>query len=161
MRNGLIIIAILGLCLLAVTTLEDEADVRLPAEAGGGHQIDQRDQSLALEPVAMPITPAPVATEVPPTGGSLKLPDGTYLPTLNGVSADLELTWPSHLPFSPVVGRVVDSQGIERYLHADGSQSTTQMVYRSDLGRADAAVLVSTPRPAAPLKQASGSSRRR
>lgn len=156
MRNSLIILAILGFWLIAVTTLEIGTDAPPPAELGSSPSIGEGEQTLQLAPVAIPIQPAPQASKAPPASGSLLLPDGTYLPTLNGVDADLKLTWPSHLPFSPVVGRVVDSQGIERYLHADGSQSTTQMIYRSDLGRADAAVLVSTPRPAAPLKQDSG-----
>ncbi|MCA8977642.1 MAG: hypothetical protein KDC98_23155, partial [Planctomycetes bacterium] len=51
----------------------------------------------------------------------------------------------------PVVALVVDADGWEWYEHADGTMSTTAMVFRSDLGRKDATSVVASPTPGVPL----------
>ncbi|MHC5064974.1 MAG: hypothetical protein ACYTG5_13490 [Planctomycetota bacterium] len=108
---------------------------------------------------SVPILPAPIARQDPDQAGSLRLPDGSFVPNLNGVSDQMVLNWPERIPFSPIVGRVTDNFGIERYLHEDGSQSTTRMIYRKDLGRMDSMVMVSNPRPVAAVRSAAGTRR--
>lgn len=81
----------------------------------------------------------------------IRYPDGTYMPALNGVRNPPPLQWPSDLPFTPIVGKRV-SAGVEWYVHADGTQTTTQMVFRSDLGREDATIQIARPRPALPVE---------
>ncbi len=78
----------------------------------------------------------------------IRYSDGTYMPALNGVRNVPALQWPSDLPFSPIVGKRV-SVGKEWYVHADGTQSTSMMLWRSDLGREDAACHVARPVAAA------------
>ena len=52
----------------------------------------------------------------------IRLPDGSYVPALNGVAT--AVSWGKRA-FSPIVGRNVTAQGVEWYVHEDGSQSTT------------------------------------
>ncbi len=83
--------------------------------------------------------------------GVLVLPNGKKVRALNGVTTEVRLLWPAETPYSPITG-VTRTQGIDWYVHADGSRSTTQMVYRSDLGRKTAMSMVANPRPALPLQ---------
>jgi len=111
----------------------------------------------APQPVAAAGTPAedPKARIVP-----ILYPDGSRQPPLNGVKAAPSLYWPKEVPFTPVVGKFTDVQGVEWYKHADGSQSTTQMIWRKDLGREDAVSRVAAPTTPLPmlLENADGSS---
>ena len=79
----------------------------------------------------------------------LELPDGTSVPTLNDAidAAPLQQFW-GNWPWSPITGVVRGDNGIDWYEHADGSCSTTQMVWRSDLGRHLAMTRVAHPGPA-------------
>lgn len=79
----------------------------------------------------------------------LELPDGSFVPTLNGAldAAPLQRYWSAQRPWSPIVGVERSEAGIDWYRHADGSYSTTQMVWRSDLGREDAMTRVAHPGP--------------
>lgn len=63
----------------------------------------------------------------------LELPDGSFVPALNGAvdPAPLRQYWGSRVPWSPIVA-VERSQGVDWYRHANGSFSTTQRVWRSD-----------------------------
>lgn len=75
----------------------------------------------AATPPQAPATPAPGLR-----AGQIRLPDGSFLPNLNGVRQ--AITW-TRKEVTPVVDRVVDPQsGIEWYVHADGLYSTTVMV---------------------------------
>ena len=89
----------------------------------------------------------PLAAE--PTGcRELQLPDGTSVPTLNDAvdAAPLAVYWGSS-PWSPIVGIERSDAGLDWYRHADGSYSTTQMVWRKDLGRSAAMTRVAHPGP--------------
>ncbi len=86
---------------------------------------------------------APSAPEAPETPEDrsklLELPDGSFVQTLNGAvdAAPLATFW-GPKPWSPIVGVQRSEAGVEWYEHANGSFSTTQMVWRPDLGRHDA-----------------------
>ncbi len=85
----------------------------------------------------------------------LELPDGTFVPALNAAvdAAPLATYWgPS--PWSPITGVERNSAGVDWYQHANGSYSTTQMVWRKDLGRYAAMTRVAHPGPAAPVASA-------
>lgn len=59
----------------------------------------------------------------------VKLPDGSYLPLLNGVKFAQPVqrsTWDG--PITPVVGKITDQEGIEYWVHADGSTTTTRFM---------------------------------
>ena len=102
---------------------------------------------------APPAAPAPVGREVqaPQRNRSreLELPDGTFVAALNGAvdPAPLQQFWGSQVPWSPIVG-VERDQGVDWYRHANGSYSTTQMVWRSDLKGYAAMTRVGHPGPA-------------
>ena len=79
----------------------------------------------------------------------LELPDGSYVPALNGsVGATRLADYWGPLPWSPIVGVERSSAGVDWYRHEDGSYSTTQMVWRKDLGRYEAMTRVAHPGPA-------------
>ena len=79
----------------------------------------------------------------------LELPDGSYVPALNGsVGATKLAEYWGRLPWSPIVGVERSSAGVDWYRHEDGSYSTTQMVWRKDLGRYEAMTRVAHPGPA-------------
>lgn len=112
----------------------------------------------AAEPAAAPSPAREIGTVVEPPlaapaavdrSRELELPDGTYVATLNGAvdAAPLARYW-GPFPWSPIVGTERSSAGVDWYKHADGSYSTTQMVWRSDLGRHAAMTRVAHPGPA-------------
>lgn len=150
--------------------------VAATAALGGGVWWSQRSEDpgavppSALVPAAPAVpTPGPTPVAEPvvrdddPKSRIIPIlyPDGSRMPPLNGVKVAPSLYWPPEVPFTPVVGTFVDAQGIEWYKHADGSQSTTQMVWRKDLGREDAVSRVAAPTTPLPmlLEDADGSSR--
>lgn len=102
---------------------------------------------------AAPLTsPVPAATTAAAKAAAapsreLQLPDGTSVPTLNDAfdAAPLARYW-GPFPWSPIVG-VRRGAGVDWYEHADGSFSTTQMVWRSDLGAMAAMTRVAHPGP--------------
>lgn len=77
----------------------------------------------------------------------IKLPSGAYVKALNGAVDARPLDWPADRPYSPIIRVERASDGKEWWVHADGSKSTTEMVYRSDLGRHDAVTQVANPAP--------------
>lgn len=93
---------------------------------------------------------APTAATTPASDRSreLQLPDGSTMPTLNGATdaPSMKDYW-GPFPWSPIVGTERSSAGLDWYRHADGSYSTTQMVWRSDLGRMAAMTRVAHPGP--------------
>lgn len=59
------------------------------------------------------------------TGDGIRLPDGTTLPYLNGMTWAPPVQRSRELgPVAPVVGILVDADGFEWYEHADGSVTT-------------------------------------
>jgi len=80
----------------------------------------------------------------------LYFPDGSYLQALNGATNAAPVEFRGR-PFAPVIGKQKDSSGREWYVHEDGSQSTTVMGWRRDLGRYDAITEVAHPTDPRPL----------
>lgn len=120
-----------------------------------GHtQPIERAPAPPPEASAMAPAPATAAAAAPapaPTGDrrcELGLPDGTFVPALNGAAGarPLAAAW-GNWPWSPIVGTERTDAGVEWYVHADGSRSTTEMKWRSDLGRLDAMTRVAHPGP--------------
>lgn len=91
---------------------------------------------------------AAAAVATPDHSRDLQLPDGTFVAALNGAvdAAPLKDFW-GPFPWSPIVGVERSSAGLDWYRHQDGSYSTTQMVWRSDLGRDVAMTRVAHPGP--------------
>ena len=85
-----------------------------------------------------------VATPPADRSAYIELPDGTFAPALNGVRNAPAMKWTADEPFAPIVGKETH-QGVEWYSHADGSKSTTSVVFRPDLGRDDPVTSVATP----------------
>lgn len=113
-------------------------------------------RQLTTVPTAAPTTDrasgdATAPTEAPVVvdhSRQLELPDGSFVAALNGAveAAPLQQYW-GPFDWSPITG-VVRAGPIDWYQHADGSFSTTQMVWRSDLGRMAAMTRVAHPGPA-------------
>lgn len=92
---------------------------------------------------------APVATKTPAIEDRprlLELPNGEFVPALNGARGAPAMEWELGRPYSPIVGRERTTE-LEWYVHADGTKSTTQMSFRTDLGRFDAVTTVAHPGP--------------
>ncbi len=123
---------------------------------------------VAPSPAPPPTVPAPPRPEAPvltygapkavraPTTRDrrnlLSLPNGDFVPTLNGVLDAPPLSWPPEVPFSPIVGTERDTRGQEWYVHADGARSTTSMVFRSDEGRLAPVTSLALPKPAGAIE---------
>lgn len=107
----------------------------------------------AAAPVARaPLRDAPAPTRTPNVPQEMiRYPDGTYMPPLNGVKNPAVLQWPPEMPFSPIIGKQT-AGGVEWYVHADGTQTTTQMMWRSDVNREVAITHVARPIPVLPVE---------
>ena len=117
--------------------------------------VESRPQTLpGSQPAPVVRSVEPVrASPTPPGATSLALPDGTFVPLLNGVrEAPAGGWWPADRPWSPIVSKERYADGAEWYVHADGCKSTTIMVWRSDLNREDPAVNLAIPVPALPVR---------
>ena len=128
---------------------------------------------LATPPAPAAATAEAPARQVPvpqPAADSdeattMLLPDGTRVATLNGASGARPLSevWPKARPWSPIVGVERSAAGVDWYVHADGTRTTTVMRWRADLGREDALTRVAEPIPqdAAPAGTPPDGTRRR
>ena len=140
--------------------------------AGGGATWLVMTQRSSAEPAEKPHEPAgqqepsappPVAkATVPPPdtpedddAGMLLLPDGSEVKPLNGAKNPPKMLW-QNPQWSPIVG-TEHSSGLDWYVHADGTYSTTIMLWRSDLGRTDATTQVLHPRDPKPTRPLPGS----
>ena len=103
--------------------------------------------AAATAPDPQCATPAPADAGAAAHQRELQLPDGSYVPALNGAEGapPLRLFWEAGRPWSPIVGVARSELGVDWYVHADGSRSTTEMKWRSDLGRLDALTRVAHP----------------
>ena len=91
-------------------------------------------------------TPSPT----PPVAGkpgTMRFPDGSTRPALNGVTVALEIPWPSDRPWSPVAEQV-HHNGVDWFRHVDGSFSTTIVRKEEVSGRTVQMPLCFTPAPA-------------
>lgn len=100
-----------------------------PAQPSSDAQL-KADPAPEIEPAKKVGIVEPVWPRVGNGGkGMLPLPDGTYVPALNGVRNPAVIPWTSDRPYSPIVGRKWEhwkDQGmVELYIHADGSRTTT------------------------------------
>ncbi|MCB9919679.1 MAG: hypothetical protein H6832_14845 [Planctomycetes bacterium] len=98
------------------------------------------------------VTGLDIRSRAPAGGTHFRLPDGTFAPCLNGIHHAPPMQWPRDVPWSAIRRKIVDRQGKEWYEHADGSYSTTEMMYRSDLGHSEPVVQVRNPVPVVPME---------
>ncbi len=129
-----------GACLLTNLGAPRDADPALPAPLPVA--------TAAFAPAPAPANAQPAAATAVDHTHDLALPDGTFVPALNGATdpAPLQQFW-GPFAWSPIVG-VRQGAGIDWYEHADGSMSTTQMVWCQQLGRELAMTRVAHPGPA-------------
>lgn len=80
--------------------------------------------------------------------GTMRFPDGSTRPALNGVTEQLEIPWPSDRPWSPIAEQV-HHNGVDWFRHVDGSFSTTIVRTEEVSGRSVQMPLCFTPAPAA------------
>jgi hypothetical protein len=101
---------------------------------------------VATAPLAAPAAPPPSCGDDEAT---VLLPDGSRLEALNGARGAKPLgdAWPANEPWSPIVAIEHSPAGIDWWVHADGSRSTTEMKWRADLGRLDAVTRLARPTP--------------
>jgi len=100
--------------------------------------------------------PEPVAkAAVTDRSALVELPDGTFVPTLNGATGALSLRecWGTR-PWSPIERVDRSDVGVDWYVHEDGTRTTTEMKWRADLGRQDAMTRIAVPLPEAPPTRA-------
>lgn len=92
-----------------------------------GGAVDHRVASPAhTRSTLAPGTRVPLASP-PRADVGIPLPDGSFLPFLNGMTFAPPIDrHPSHGPLPPVVARVVDAEGFEWWEHADGSMTTSR-----------------------------------
>ena len=161
MMRAFVLLFLLVLAATLTWAFTPRADAPLAAPAAGSQPMSQPVSRPASQPASQPgaapvRATAPVhATHAVPATPALALPDGSFVPLLNGVrEAPRGSWWPAGQPWSPIVRRETYADGTEWYVHADGTKSTTVMVWRSELGRHDAAVQVATPVPTLPLAPA-------
>lgn len=97
---------------------------------------------------AAPVTVEPVAAAHDPRAceSQLELPDGTFVPMLNGATGALSLRkcWGAR-PWSPIERVERSDLGVDWYVHADGTRTTTEMKWRDDLRRLDAMTRIAVP----------------
>ncbi len=116
------------------------------SSVGKGAEVDMPVAKEAATPSpADQVTEKPLPGKQEPGPESLKMPDGTYLPVLNGAVGAPAVEWPKGTPYSPVIKKIVDKEGLEWYVHKDGSFTITQNLYRSDLGRIEPATTIYNP----------------
>lgn len=121
-----------------VTAPSPVAPVVAPASA------PEPAQAAIPAPAAPKPKPAPVAT-----AGSVRYPDGSKQPALNGVQTDLVIEWGVR-PFTPIVGIEDGPGGWKWYVHENGTRSTTAMVADKD-GVLQAHAVVAEPEAPLPL----------
>ena len=142
--------------------------VVVAAVVGGGLAWWMFSRAPANEPQVQPPVVEPRVEEPPPTPAAatgqlnapdepaddeirmLELPDGSSVAPLNGVKQPAAIVWQSP-QYSPIVGKRMDN-GVEWYVHADGSLTTTVMLWRSDLQRPDAITWTLHPGEARPTE---------
>ena len=106
-----------------------------------------------LPAVAAPVVDdahAGASSTTPPIAGkqgTMRFPDGSTRPALNGVTEVLEIPWPSDRPWSPVADQV-HHNGVDWFRHVDGSFSTTIVRKEEVSGRTVQMPLCFTPAPA-------------
>jgi hypothetical protein len=112
---------------------------------------DAAPRSATAElPVA---TARPAATATAKAGGTVKFPDGSSMPALNGVVGEVVQQWGS-TKFSKVVGVEDGPGGWQWYVHENGARSTTAMIDMN--GVPQAMGVVAEPQQSLPLLPGTG-----
>jgi hypothetical protein len=108
--------------------------------------------------VEQPDAAAPVVADAPvsaPTPGAavrkMRMPDGSELAPLNGLTEAPNPGWDPGVPYAAPVRVETDAQGKQWYVFADGSQVGTYNVYRTDLKKWEPITEVRHPKPVAPV----------
>lgn len=124
-------------------------DAPLPAAKAPTPAAPPDERAAAPAAGAPPVT---AATRAEPAGATWLLPDGSCVAALNGAVDPKPLAdaWPAGVPWSPIIGVERSPAGLDWYVHADGSKSTTEMKWRADLGREDAVTRLARPAPQTP-----------
>jgi len=116
----------------------EQAPPTAPAAPPSAPAVDQPAVVTAL-PGVIPLQ------EARPGEPTLRMPDGKEFPMLNGVREAPPPSWEPGRPYSPIIGtRTI--RGLDYYVHADGSTTTTLMAWRTDLKRYDGTTRVESPK---------------
>jgi hypothetical protein len=157
-RRLLAVVVVLAFGLAAASLLWTRSDSGSKGTATGMAEPTPgpergRQPAAAGKPAVdlVPAVPAPSRAPAGPRDQQLALPDDTFVPCLNGArgAPDLREYW-GNRPFSPIVAVERSDLGVDWYVHADGTRTTTEMKWRSDLGRFDAMTRVAVPLDRAP-----------
>lgn len=107
----------------------------------------------AADEVRAPVAAdAPVATPAPQqVVRKMKMPDGSELAPLNGLTAAPNPAWDAKIPYVPPVRVETDPQGKQWYVFPDGSQIGTYNVFRGDLQKWEPITEVRHPKPVQPV----------
>jgi len=140
--------AVLALAIVLLCRSDDGA----PLHAAPSPTAQPADAPPPAPVVAAPAAAEPAAAPSPAKPATWLLPDGSRVAALNGAVDPKPLAdaWPPGVPWSPIVGLERSPAGVDWYVHADGSKSTTEMKWRADLGRDDAVTRLARPTPVAP-----------
>ncbi len=101
---------------------EEPADPPENPPTGGGVTSKPTLAPVLMKGAALPPKPQQNPRD---TSTMTRLPDGTYIPNLNGVR--VPLTWACGV-FSPIVRVERNNLGVDWWVHENGMQSTTEIV---------------------------------
>src|SRR5687768_17441850 len=105
-----------------VAPATDAADAAVPLPEPPDAEPAQSRVGAALAAARDASPPSEGAVAAP--RGSMRFPDGSSRPALNGVTEELVIPWPAGRPWSPVVEQLTHG-GTDWCRHADGSFTTT------------------------------------
>jgi hypothetical protein len=125
----------------------DAAPVQPPSSPAATPRIEAPPAPVESATVSVGAPAATPAAAPAAAGGSIRFPDGSSKPALNGVTEALELPWPADRPFAAVLD-VVSHAGTDFYRHADGTFSTTVVRTESVSGKQVQIGLCYSPSPA-------------
>ena len=148
MTREALLIAALAILAMVSWCLRDDGTAAVVTELPSAAAVSPTGDAAPTQPTEEPAADSH-KTAAEDRSRLLELPDGTTVETLNDAvdAAPLAQFWGQH-PWSPIIGVDRSSAGVDWYRHADGSYSTTQMVWRKDLGRHAAMTRVAHPGPA-------------
>jgi hypothetical protein len=122
------------LLLAACSSAPDAVDWR-PAKPRANAVLDVESDSPNVLSAMSPGTRIQLV-DLPRSSHGIPLPDGSFLPALNGVPRSGPVDRPSaYGPLQPVVGVVVDEKRLEWYEHQDGSMTTSRYVWSRERRR--------------------------
>lgn len=132
--------------------LGDRTPDAAPAAEENAGTAAPKPEPIAPAAAAAPATSAPDSAPPPPLATKptvVRMPDGTTMPTLNGIAENVTLPWPQGRPYSPVVETKTE-RGQQWYVHGDGCISTMVRTFDDAAGIWRTAVQVFEPIPVAP-----------